>query len=57
MLKWKANPNRHPTGNELVMIRYRNGLEVGPVPKQSRRWIPWPFGETDWDIDVWAIAE
>jgi hypothetical protein len=54
---WRKNPERHPTGNELVYLRYRNGLIVGPVPKSSRRWVQWPSGPSPFDIAEYALAE
>lgn len=57
MPEWKRNPERQPTGNELVHIKYRCGKIVGPVPKQSRRWVPWPSGDHDYDVEFYALAE
>ena len=39
----------------LVLIRYRNGQEAGPVKARQRRWPAWPrtIGNSAWDIVAW----
>ena len=40
-----------------VVIRYRNGVEVGPVDPRKRRWGPHKpcIGTSDWDIVGWRL--
>jgi hypothetical protein len=46
-----------PVGrNVSIVIRYRNGIEVGPIPAGSRRWGRWYWGESDFDIVGWRLA-
>jgi hypothetical protein len=41
----------------MVLIRYRNGIEKGPIQAKARRWEAHPtIGRTDWDIVSWALA-
>jgi hypothetical protein len=36
-----------------VVIRFRNGREIGPSPASHWRWSSWPDGESEWDIVAW----
>ncbi len=50
-MDWKPSPFQEPRNHKaMVVIKYRNGVVIGPIEAGSRRWSPWPWGETSFDI-------
>lgn len=55
---WRPNPERKPRRPDvLVIVKYRNGVVSEPLLTGQRRWEPWPFGQTDWDITHFALVK
>jgi hypothetical protein len=54
---WRPNPLRKPRRPDvLVICKYRNGVISPPVLTGQRRWEPWPFGETEWDVEFFKLV-